>query len=404
MPSVFQTLKSPRHVIILLQGFSSGLPLLLIGGTLRAWMKDSGVDLTLIGLFAFVGLPYSFKFVWAPIIDRFAFPIFGRRRGWMLLFQVGLILSLMGMAAIDPVTHPFQMALMAFVTAFFSASQDIVIDAYRREVLPDTELGLGSSMTQTGYRLGLLCAGSLALILADQIPWSAVYLCMAGLVFVGVFATLFCPEPILESPLPRNFKEAVIDPFVDYFKRTDAIWILGFILLYKIGDSMASDMLNPFYLDIGFTKTQIGLISKPIGIWATIAGSIVGGILLIRLSMKSALFSFGILQALTTLFLAALALTGPNPWALGGIVFFETFASGMGSAAYAAFMMKLTNKKFTGTQYALLTSFMGLPRTFFGASTGYLAKTFGWEGFFLLCTLMALPALWMVSKRYSKWV
>ena len=402
MSSLLRALQNPRQIVVLLQGFMSGLPLLLVGGTLRAWMQEAGVDLTLIGFFAAITVPYSCKFLWAPFLDRFEILGLGRRRGWLLVSQAGLALSLVAMAVTNPAANPLQMAIMAFMTSFFAASQDIVIDAYRREVLKDEEMGLGVSLAVTGYRIGLLIGGSVALVLADQVSWMVVYILMAALVLVGLIATFFCPEPQTEVAPPRSMLDAVIHPFLDYFKRADAFWILAFIFFYKIGDSMASDMLNPFYLQVGFTKTEIGLISKPVGVGATILGGLVGGALLLRIQLKNALLSFGILQAVTTLLLAGLAIVGPHLGALTGVVFFETFARGMGSAAFVAFMMQLTNKKFTGTQYALLSSFMGLPRAVFGASTGFLAKHLGWEGFFVVCTLLAVPALLML-RRYSKW-
>lgn len=388
---------------MLLQGFSSGLPLLLTGGTLAAWMKGSNVDLTVIGVFALVGLPYTLKFAWAPFLDRLVLP-FGRRRGWILLSQLGLALSLVIMSTIDPASSPWAMASAAFLTAFLSATQDVVIDAYRREYLPVEEFGLGASMTITGYRLGMLVAGGFALFLADQIPWPSVYLVMAGFMAVGFVTTLFCPEPKVQAAPPRSWKESIFDPFVDYFSRSDALVILVFILLYKAGDAMASVLLNPFYLDMGFTNTQIGLITKPVAIWATILGGIVGGILMVKVRLKTALLQFGLLQAVSTLSFILLPYFGASLWLLGFVIFFETFSGGMGTAAYAAFMMRLTNQKFTATQYALLSSLMGVPRVILGATTGFIADAVGWTNFFIICTVIAIPGLLLIAFRFNHWL
>ena len=400
---MIRSIFSGKMLALLALGFSSGLPLLLIGQTLKLWMAELGIDLTIIGFFTLVGLPYALKFLWSPIMDRFVPPFLGRRRGWILIFQLALVLAISGLALGDPLRAPWTVAFLAFVVAFFSASQDIAIDAYRRDLLPDAELGLGSGVAVAGYRVGMFVTGGLAIILADHIPWKAVYFAMAGTMGICVLATLLAPNPENEAIPPKSLREAVVEPFSDYFKRRSAILILAFILLYKIGDSMASDMLYPFYYAIGFTKSQIGTVAKSLGIGATIAGGLAGGVIMLRLGINRSLWIFGVLQAVSTLFFSLLAQIGSNILALSGVIFFEAFTSGMGTSAFVAFMASLCNRKFTATQYALLTSFMGIPRVFMGATTGYLAKHLGWESFFVLCTLLAVPGM-LLLFRVAPWI
>ena len=386
----------------LLMGFACGLPLLLTLSVLQAWMKEEGVDLTVIGLMTLVGLPYTVKFLWAPILDRFTLPFLGRRRGWLLVAQLSLTAAIVGLGATDPGTNPAMVAFMAFLVTFFSASQDIVVDAYRREDLPDAELGLGSSLYVNGYRVGMLLASGGGLILADHMPFSMVYYIMAACMLPGVITTLLTPEPDTPSGTPQSMKEAVVNPLVEYFQRRGALWILAFVLFYKIGDTMASAMTTPFYLDIGFTKTQIGTVVKLFGFWATIAGGLLGGIAMLRLGINRSLWIFGFLQAVSTAGFAVLARIGPNVGALSAVIAFENLSSGMGTAAYVAFMASITNKRFTATQYALLTSLMGIPRVVASAPTGFLAKHMGWEAFFIFCTLMAIPGMLLLLK-FAPW-
>ncbi len=385
-------------LVAFIMGFACGLPLLLTISLLQAWMKEEGVDLTVIGLMALVGLPYTLKFVWAPFLDRFTLPFLGRRRGWMLVAQIALMISIAGLGMTNPGKSPWMVALAAFLVTFFSASQDIVVDAYRREDLPDKELGLGSSLYVNGYRVGMLLASGGGLIMADHMPFSIVYLIMAFCMLPGVITTIFTPEPPLTMGTPSNLKDAVIDPLVEYFSRNGAVWILGFILLYKMGDTMASAMTTPFYLDIGFTKTEIGAVVKIFGFWATIAGGLAGGVIMLRLGINRSLWIFGILQAVSTAGFAMLARIGHSIPALSVVIAFENLSSGMGTAAYVAFMASITNKKFTATQYALLTSLMGIPRVLASAPTGFLAKNMGWAWFFIACTLIAIPGMLLLLK------
>ncbi len=395
---ILKSIFSPRMLVAMVMGFSCGLPLLLTISVLQAWMKEEGVDLAVIGMMALVGLPYTVKFLWAPLLDRYTLPFLGRRRGWLLIAQLALALAIAGLGFTNPANNPWMVAFSAFLVTFFSASQDIVVDAYRREDLTDRELGLGSSLYINGYRTGMLLASGGGLIMADYMSFSTVYLIMALGMLPGILATLLAPEPDTPTGIPRSLKDAVLNPLVEYFSRRGALWILAFILLYKIGDTMASAMTTPFYLDIGFTKTQIGAVVKLFGFWATIAGSLIGGICMLGLGIYRSLWVFGILQALSTAGFALLAQIGPSLSCLAGVIAFENLSSGMGTAAYAAFMASITNKRFTATQYALLSSLMGVPRVLASAPTGLLAKNFGWQGFFICCTVIALPGMILLLK------
>jgi len=388
--------------VALIMGFASGLPLLLTITVLQAWMKEEGVDLTVIGIMSLVGLPYTLKFLWAPVMDRFTLPLLGRRRGWLLFSQIALICSIAGLGFTNPGQSPWTVAFAALLVTFLSASQDIVIDAYRREDLADEELGLGSSLYVNGYRIGMLLAGGGGLIIADHMSFTRVYIIMAACMVPAVITTLLTPEPIVTAGAPKNMREAVLNPLTDYFTRKGALLILLFILLYKIGDSMASAMTTPFYLDVGFSKTQIGTVVKFFGTGATILGSFMGGLLMLHLKINRSLWVFGFLQAISTAGFALLARIGYNVPALTGVIAFENFSSGMGTTAFIAFMASITNKKFTATQYALLSSLVGVPRVLASAPTGYLAKNIGWEGFFVFCTVMAIPGMLLLFK-FAPW-
>ncbi len=391
-------------VVALIMGFSCGVPLLLTISVLQAWMKQEGIDLTTIGLFSLVGLPYTIKFLWAPIFDRFTLPFLGRRKGWLLTAQILLIISIALLGLTNPSKTPWLVAATAFLVTFFSASQDIVVDAYRREDLKDEELGLGSSMYIYGYRAGMLLASGGGLILADHIPFSMVYLIMAVSLIPAVVAVVLTPEPTTIDGQPTTICEAVFEPLKEYFARDGAILILLFILFYKIGDTMASAMTTPFYLDIGFTKTEIGAVVKLFGFWATLGGTFVGGVLMLKFGINRSLWMFGILQALSTACFAYLAVVGYNISLLSVVIAFENISSGMGTSAYVAFMASLTNRRFTATQYALLSSLMGIPRVIASAPTGFIAENTGWSQFFIFCTLIAIPGIifpFYITKKYS---
>jgi len=389
-------------LVALLMGFACGLPLLLTITVLQAWMKEQGVDLTVIGMISLVGLPYTLKFLWAPVLDRFTLPFLGRRRGWLLVAQVALMFSISGLGFTDPGKNPWMTAFAAFLVTFFSASQDIVVDAYRREDLPDEELGLGSSLYVNGYRVGMLLASGGGLIMADHMPFFMVYQIMAACVLPGVVTTLLAPEPKIYVGTPETLREAVFDPLIEYFSRRGALWILAFILFYKIGDTMASAMTIPFYLDIGFSKTQIGAVVKLFGFWATVAGTLIGGVVMLRLEINRSLWVFGFLQAASTAGFAVLARVGNSLPLLSTVIAFENLSSGMGTAAFIAFMASITHKKFTATQYALLSSLMGIPRVMASAPTGFFAKNMGWTSFFIACTLIAAPGMLLLFK-FAPW-
>lgn len=396
---------SGRMLTALMMGFSAGLPLLLAtGSVLQAWLSESGADLGTIGLFALVGLPYTLKFLWAPLLDRFV-PIsgMGRRRGWLLLIQITLIVAIAGLGLTDPQQSLSGVILAAFLVAFFSASQDIVIDAYRRESLADDEQGLGASLYVNGYRVGLLLSSGGGLILADFIPFSAVYAVMAAAMLPGLITTLLCVEPMVAEGTPRTLREAVVQPFVEYFSRQDASLILLFVLLYKVGEMMASQMSTPFYLDLGFSKTEIGTVVKLFGFWATVIGGLLGGMWILQLGLYRALWMFGVLQAIGLTGFVILARLGHSLPGLALAITSENLFSGMATTAYVAFMAILTNKKFTATQYALLSSLMGIPRVIVNTPTGYFAEWLGWEGFFLFCMVSTVPGLWLLT-RFQSWM
>ena len=388
---------SGRMLLALLMGFASGLPLLLTGSVLQAWLKDGGIKLTDIGLFALVGLPYTLKFLWAPLFDRYALPRLGRRRGGLVITQLALAAALAALSLARPTPeHLFWIAAASLIVAFFSASQDIVIDAYRRESLADDELGLGSALYVNGYRVGMLLAWGGGLILADHTSFAFMYQLMAACMAACVIVTFYAPEPPLPKGRPTTLRQAFVLPLRDYMEREGAWLALAFILLYKIGDTMASSMTTPFYLEIGYSKTEIGAVVKLFGFWATIAGGTIGGILILRIGMARALWLFGLGQMLSTVGFVALAYLGHNTIALAGVIAIENFTGGLGTTAFVGFMAALTNRRFTATQYALLSSLMGIPRVLLSAPTGWLAVSLGWPGFFALCTLLAIPGLMLI--------
>jgi PAT family beta-lactamase induction signal transducer AmpG len=398
----FKRLFTDRNMLIVFaMGFSSGLPLLLTLSTLQAWLKSADISLAKIGLFSLVGLPYTLKFIWSPLL--------GRRRGWMVISQVGLMLGLVSLAALDPKTDgamPF--ALIALVITFMSATQDIGIDAYRREVLPVESFGFGNSLAITGYRLGMLVASSGALILAGFVSWPTVYILMAAIMGLSLITTLLSPEPVITHAPPRTLKEAVIEPFKDFFSKDGAWWILAFILLYKVGDNMATALTTPFYLELKYTTIEIGTVGKTFGIWATIVGGLIGGTAMVYIGLKRSLWIFGILQGAANLSFAWLALAVPRMSETGKLaslataISIENLTAGMGTAAFVAFMASLTNKRFTATQYALLSSLMGVPRVFIAAPTGYMVLAMGWPLFFVVCTVCSIPGLLLLFK-IGKW-
>ena len=405
----------PRLLIVFVMGFASGLPLALSSATLSFWLAESGVALTAIGLFALVGTPYNVKFLWAPFVDRLSLPWLGRRlgrrRSWMLLIQLGLMAAIALLGVSRPEVTPLLTASCALAVAFFSASQDIVIDAYRIEILQPDEQGAGAAMTQAGYRLGAIVAGAGALFLADQVDWSLVYAAMALLVVVGMIAALLAPDPercspqVEESSGKPNFRSMAVDPFVEFFQRNGsatAIVILAFILLYKLGDAYAGVMAYPFYYEMGFSKSEVATVSKLFGVAATVVGVFVGGLIVKRFGIMPSLLGCGLLQMLSNLMYAAQALAGHDVQFLYYTIGIENLSGGMGSSAFVAYLSVLCNKRYTGTQFALFTSFMAFGRTLLSASSGWVVEVTGWFQFFLISTLVALPGLllllWMIRK------
>ena len=396
----WQALFNRRMLICIFTGFASGLPLYFLINLLPAWLRTEGVDLKAIGLFALIQLPYTWKFIWSPLMDRFSLPL-GRRRGWMLATQVGLIASLAGFAAFQPQQDIWSIAVLAVAVAFFSASQDIVLDAYRREILPDAELGLGNSIHINAYRLASLIPGSLSLILADHLPWPTVFWITALFMLPGLLMTLTVSEPMLQGAAPRTLREAVVEPFREFIDRAGwqhALLILGFIFLYKLGDSMATALATPFYLDTGFTKSDIGLIAKHAGLWPAVIGGLLGGIWMLKLGINRALWLFGVVQMVTILGFVILDQVGPDKLTLALVISAEALGVGLGSAAFIAFIARATHPLYTATQLALFTSLSAVPRTVINAGTGYLVEALGWTPFFLLCTVLAIPGMLLLVK------
>jgi MFS transporter, PAT family, beta-lactamase induction signal transducer AmpG len=382
-------------------GFSSGMPLYVLISLVPAWLRSNGVDLATIGLFALVGLPYTWKFLWSPLMDRYTPPFLGRRRGWAVLVQVGLLISIGLLGQFDPSSSLQKIVAVVFIVALFGASQDIVIDAYRRELLADDELGTGTSIWVNAYRLSGLVPGSLALILADHLPWSAVFWITGLFMLVGIVTILLVKEAGDDSLAPRTLREAIVNPFVEFFSRDGimaGLAILAFLFLYKLGDNMATALATPFYLDMGYSKTEIGTVAKFAGLWASIAGGTIGGILMLKLSINRALWLFGVVQMITILPFVWLSQAGHTLAGLFVAVSAEYLGVGLGAIALTAFMARETAKAFTATQFALFSSLIAVPRTFANASTGYIVEAIGWTQFFVFCTLVAIPGMLLLLK------
>lgn len=393
---------TPRMLIILAMGFASGLPLLLTLSTLSFWLKKVGVDLTTIGLFALVGTPYTFKFLWSPIMDQVPLPLLtrllGRRRSWLLVTQVLLAGAIFCMGQTDPVIDPWLTALAALIVAFLSASQDIVIDAYRIELLPDAEQGQGAAATQVGYRFGILLAGAGAVGLSDFYSWPVIFGVLSAAMIVAAVVTLFVPEPkVAVRPAKRDYaqwvKESVIDPFADFMGRKGWVVILLFVLFYKFGDALGGTMANPFYVEMGFTGVEVASISKVWGIWMTIVGALIGGIAVARWGVFRALLIGGVLQAVTNLAFTYVAIVGHDLPALAIAITADNLAGGAAGAALVAYLSGLCNVAFTATQYALLTSFMAQGRTWMSSGSGWLADHTDWATFWTSTMVLAIPGL-----------
>jgi len=394
-----------RMLVCLFIGFTSGLPLYVLIQLVPAWLRSNGIDLATIGLFSLVSLPYTWKFLWSPLMDRFSWPFLGRRRGWALVTQVMLFFTIGTLGHLDPAVSLDLIVLLVFMVSLFSASQDIVIDAYRRELLADDELGTGNSIFINAYRLASLVPGALALILSDHLPWAAVYWITAAFMGVGLITTLIIREVSNDKLAPHSLREAVIDPFREFFSRGGiraGMSVLAFMFLYKLGDSMATALATPFYLDMGFSRTEIGSIAKVAALWAAITGGVLGGLLMLRLTINRALWLFGFVQLVTILGFAWLSTVGHHPAGLFFVVSAEYLGVGLGTVALTAYMARETSRAFTATQFALFTSFIAVPRIFANASTGFLVEAIGYTNFFLLCTLIAIPGMLMLL-RVAPW-
>ncbi|NDC38982.1 MAG: MFS transporter, partial [Proteobacteria bacterium] len=381
-------------------------PLALITGTLQAWLTDEGLTLQALGNFSLVTLPYALKFLWSPLLDRFIPPLargYGRRRGWMLVSQAALLALTVVLAQLHPSTQPYAMFIVAFLVAFASATQDVVVDAYRAELLRRAEQGPGASMAIFGYRVGMLTSGALALSMAQAFSWTFVYCVMAGLYGIGMLATVLAPELPDTSERPRTLNDAVVQPFVDYFRRRGALELLLFVLLYKIADVMAGMFTTRFMLEVGFSKAEIAAVVKGLGLIASIVGSLVGGISLVRLGMKRGLLVFGVLQGVSNLTFAALAEVGKDYGVMALAITVENLCAGLGTAAFAAFLTGLCNRRYTATQYALLTSLAAASRSVMGVPCGILASGISWSMYFVVCTAAALPGLLLLWARFERW-
>jgi PAT family beta-lactamase induction signal transducer AmpG len=382
-------------------GFASGLPLFILYNLLSAWLKSEGVDLKAIGLFALVGMPYTWKFLWSPAMDRFQLPFLGRRRGWIIFTQIAVMLAVMLMGQFNPKSDIWIVVALAATVAFFSASQDIVIDAHRREWLTEEQMGSGTALFVNAYKLSTLVPGSLSLILSDIISWDWVFFITALFMLPGMITTLFVSEPKLYGPPPQTMREAIIEPFNEFVQRKGwryALLVLSFIFLYKLGDSMATALATPFYIEMGFTRTEIGVVAKNAGLWASILGGILGAYWMLKTGVNKALWIFGALQALATLGFVVLAESGPSLWVLTWVIGFEAITVGLGTAAFTSYIALETNPRFTATQFALFTSLSAVPRTFINALTGFIVEYTGWTHFFILCFILALPGLMLLPK------
>ena len=411
-----------RMLICVFTGFSSGLPLYILLSLIPAWLRSEQVDLRAIGLFALVQFPYNWKFIWSPLVDRYCVPGFGRRRGWMIASQVALLVALPAFGLLEPTADLVAIAALALAIAFLSATQDIVLDAYRRELLPDAELGLGNAVHVQAYRIAGLVPGSLAFVLADRIPWSTVIAIVALFMLVGIGMTLIVREAAEASGPSAPSRRSLVEPFLEFFRRRGwryALLALLFMFFYKLGDNMATALATPFYLDLGFSQTEVGLIAKNAGLWPAIAGAIVGGVSMLRLGVNRALWIFGAAQLGSILAFAALAEIGRDPWALAIAIAIESFAMSLGTIAFVAFIARETTPSLAATQLAWFTALTAAPRFLASTTTGFLVEGsrgappggviasiadglialglppggLGWTRFFLFCAVVALPGM-----------
>jgi PAT family beta-lactamase induction signal transducer AmpG len=412
-PSMAAALLTRRMLICVFTGFSSGLPLYLLLNLLPAWLRTEGINLKVIGAFALIQIPYTWKFLWSPFLDRYVIAALGRRRGWMLLTQLALMAAIPWMGTLSPRDELSWVIYAATAVAFLSATQDVAIDAYRRELLSNAELGLGNAVHVNAYRIAGLIPGSLSLILADHFSWPIVFTVTGLFMLPGLAMTLMVAEPAVAAAPPKTLREAVVEPFREFIGRAgvgSALLVLGFIFLYKLGDSMCTALATPFYLDMGFSKSDIGLIAKNAGLWPSVIGGLLGGLWMLRLGINRGLWLFGVVQVVSILGFAWLSRIGPFPEigpsersALAIVIGFEALGVGLGAAAFVAYIARATHPAYTATQFALFTSLAAVPRTFLNATTGWLVEQLGWFGFFMLCVLLALPGMLLLFK-VAPWI
>lgn len=407
-PAWREALFNRRMLICVFTGFSSGLPLYLLLNLLPAWLRTEGISLKAIGLFALIQFPYTWKFLWSPFLDRYALSWLGRRRGWMALTQVLLLVIIATLGLYSPQADLMTISVLATLLAFVSATQDIVLDAYRRELLPDRELGLGNSVHVNAYRIAGLVPGSLSLILADHLPWGEVFAITSLFMLPGLAMTLTVSEKVSHGGTPKTLREAVVEPFREFVARAgwrEAALVLAFIFFYKLGDSLCTALATPFYLDMGFAKSEIGLVAKHAGLWPAVIGGLLGGLWMVRLGINRALWLFGVVQLVSIFGFAWLAWLGRNEVVgtaqltqLALVIGFEALGVGLGTAAFVAFIARATNPRYTATQYALFSSLAAVPRTLINAGAGYLVEQMGWFLFFLFCAFLAVPGMLLLLK------
>ncbi len=401
-PRIYLT---PKMAALAAVGFASGLPLALTGTTLQAWMTDAGVGLAAIGLFALVKVPYNIKFLWAPIMDRFVPPLLGRRRGWLIVTQALVALCIAAMAFLGPGVSLHALAIAALAVAFFSASQDIVADAYRTDILPPAQRGAGAAVFITGYRLAYIAtaAGALYVVGKYGLAWRTVYLLSAALMLVGFIATWLAPEPIASAPAPATLRAAVVEPLREFLTRPGGWLAILFVIVFKLPDVMVDNMKTPFLLKLGFSKEDLAKILQLMGMAATIVGAFAGGWLVAKMGLWKSLWVLGLLQAISNLGFWFLAIAEPTHARLVAVIAVENFCTGMVTAGFVAFLMSQCDHRFSATQYAILSGLMAVPRDIGGAFTGYLAEATGWSGFFAYSILAAAPGLallaWMKPKN-----
>jgi MFS transporter, PAT family, beta-lactamase induction signal transducer AmpG len=430
--SVWARIFSKRMLICTVLGFSSGLPLYLLVNLVSAWLRDSNVDLKSIGLFSLVSVPYVWKFIWSPLLDRYNILRWGRRKSWMIVTQVALLFLIASIGFFSPSDNLKIIVVLCVGVALFSATQDIALDAYRREILEDSELGLGNSIFVNAYRVSGMIPGGLSLILSEYMSWNIVFIVTALFMLPGIIASIIIKEPD-NCLVPRTLFASVVEPFKELLSRKKLLGVIGivcFIFLYKFGDSMATALATPFYLDMGYSKSEIGIVNKSIGLWTMVIGGIVGGIWMLKIGINKALWIFGVGQIVTILGFVLIAHVWQNPEFVNNIclnisnlinvitndnylvvdnsfefpnvpllsfvVGAECLGAGLGTACFLAYMCRETNTAYVATQLALFTALAAIPRTVCNATTGYIIEAVGWENFFIICYALAIPGMLML--------